>query len=86
LLDKHRYRDSQVNLNKNTDLHKIERYVYHRLTTIFEYVSKECVPLYNTRRMLLYSLFFLVSNPSKKAKRLGKDISKAIIRNNKEIS
>ena len=78
--------DSEVNLRKNTDLQKIERYIYRRLTNIFEYVSKECMPLYNTRRMLLYSLFFLVSNPDEKAKRLGRKISNAIIKNNKEIA
>ena len=61
----------------NTD---IEDFMQKRLSTIFPYVCRKPIPLYNTKNKLLFSLFYCVSNDSAPAIRLGKTLSDVIIK------
>lgn len=62
----------------------IEVLMQKQLGTIFPYVCKEPIPLYNTKRKLLFSLFYCVSNRSSAAINLGHKISNHIINKRRE--
>jgi three-Cys-motif partner protein len=65
---------------RTVDVDAIERYVKHRLETVFKGAVLDPLRIYHERRFPLASLFFAVSNPNPKAVQVASRIAKHILR------
>jgi three-Cys-motif partner protein len=65
---------------RTADVAAIERYVKHRLETVFKGAVLDPLRIYHERRFPLASLFFAVSNPNSKAVQVASRIAKHILR------
>jgi three-Cys-motif partner protein len=64
---------------RTADVTAIERYVKHRLETVFKGAVLDPLRIYHERRFPLASLFFAVSNPNPKAVQVASRIAKHIL-------
>ena len=72
--------DAVTATEKNVDIAGLQEFVMDRLRGIFAYVHEEAVPLKNSKGSVLYDLFIVCANPSKKAIALSKRLAKGAVR------
>lgn len=73
--------DNSSSMERDKDVNDLERYVQERLGTLFPMVL-EPRRLLGQKNIPLFSLFFAVSNPSRGAQKIAKDIAEHLINNN----
>jgi hypothetical protein len=72
--------ESVIASERNVDLTGLQAFVMDRLREIFPYVHGAAVPLRNSKGSVLYDLFIICANPSKKAIALSMKLAKGAIR------
>lgn len=68
-------------LERASDLQCVLDYIYNRLDSVFQKVSRNPAILRNSKNSPLFALFFAMSNPSEKAQRLAFKIAEEILKN-----
>jgi hypothetical protein len=72
--------DTVTATEKSVSIDGLQSFIMTRLREIFPYVNEVPVPLKNSKGTVLYDLFIICANPSKKAIALAKKLASGAIK------